>query len=148
MNNIERYIINLYKSIQISHPEQLEVKSIANKLGITVKHGSMSFSFNDIVFLEKTTEQLAWQMFGHELCHVLRHAGNQLNMHYLFVQLQEWQADYFAYHFCVPTFMLAQLKEVSINVIASKFNVEHDFALKRLEMYQSKIISRRNKYVL
>lgn len=145
MNNIERYVYNLYKSIQIGHPEQLEIKSIASKLGISVLYGSLSFSFNNVIVLEKTNEQMEWQTFGHEICHVLRHAGNQLNMHPLFVQLQEWQADYFAYHFCVPTFMLMQLKEVTIDVIANNFNVEYEFALKRLEMFKNKLISRRIK---
>jgi len=140
MNNIERYVYNLYKSIQVTHPEQLKLKSIASELGVSVLYGSISFSFNNVVILEKTNKQMEWQMFGHELCHVLRHVGNQLNMHYLFVQLQEWQADYFAYHFCVPTFMLFNLKEVSVNVIANKFNVEYDFALRRFEMYQNKLL--------
>ena len=142
MNNIERYVYNLYKSIQVTHPEQLKLKSIASELGVSVLYGSISFSFNNVVILEKTNKQMEWQTFGHELCHVLRHVGNQLNMHYLFVQLQEWQADYFAYHFCVPTFMLNDFKEVTINVIANNFNVEYDFAIRRFEMYQSKILSK------
>src|SRR5690625_2399644 len=138
MNNIERDVYNLYKSIQISHPEQLKIQSIANKLRIKVLYGTVSFRFNNAIVLKKTSAHKEWQMFGHELCHVLRHVGNQLNMHHLFVQLQEWQADYFAYHFCVPTFMLLNLREVSVNVIANKFNVEYDFALRRFEMYQNK----------
>src|SRR5690625_3738218 len=142
MNNIERYVYNLYKSIQIEHPEQLEINSIASKLGISVLYGSISFSFNNVVILEKTNKQMEWQTFGHEICHVLRHAGNQLNMHPLFVQLQEWQADYFAYHFCVPTFMLQQLMEVTIYDVMELFNVEYDFAYTRLEMYQNKILSK------
>ncbi|MDY0394741.1 ImmA/IrrE family metallo-endopeptidase [Virgibacillus halophilus] len=78
-----------------------------------------------------------WQEFGHELAHHLRHCGQQLNMHPLFRQLQEYQATYFAYHFCVPTFMLQQLIGISVKQIMNLFNVEYEFAVRRLEIYQN-----------
>lgn len=142
MNNIERYIYELYKSIQISHPDQLKIQDIANKLGISVFYGSVNLRFNNVIVLKKSNPQIEWQNFGHELCHCLRHVGNQLNMHYLFVELQEYQANHFAYHFCVPTFMLQQLREVTIYEVMNLFNVEYDFAYTRLEMYQNKILSK------
>ncbi|HLR71553.1 MAG TPA: ImmA/IrrE family metallo-endopeptidase [Pseudogracilibacillus sp.] len=85
-------------------------------------------------------------MFGHEVCHYLRHCGNQLKMHPLFLQLQESQANHFAYHFCVPTFMLQQLREVTIYDVMELFNVEFDFALRRLEMYRNNVLGRNMSY--
>lgn len=63
-------------------------------------------------------------------------------MHRLFIDLQEYQAAYFAYHFSIPTFMLEDLKEVSACEIMNLFNVEEEFALRRLEMYQNKVYER------
>jgi hypothetical protein len=44
--------------------------------------------------------------------------------------------------------MLDDLKEVSIDVITEKFNVDCDFAARRLEMYENKIYERKEKYAL
>lgn len=52
------------------------------------------------------------QGFGHELCHTLRHEGNQLIMPPLFRELQEMHAKRFAYKFCIPTFMPRKIKEI------------------------------------
>lgn len=92
-----------------------------------------------------STKQQQWQKFGHEVCHYLIHCGQQLNMYYLFRDLQENQANYFAYHFCIPTFMLEDLKEVTVYEVMNLFNVEYEFAFKRLEMYERKIIHERSR---
>lgn len=143
-SHLEEYILDLYKSISINKPEDLNINNIAKKLYLNLRYGSMSFRFGNHLVIKKATSQQEWQDFGHEICHYLRHHGNQLDMHPLFIDLQENQADYFAYHFCVPTFMLDDLKEVSVYDIMNKFNVEYDFALRRLEMYRNKLMDWRN----
>ncbi|MCM3790319.1 ImmA/IrrE family metallo-endopeptidase [Domibacillus indicus] len=50
-----------------------------------------------------------WQEFAQEVCHLLRHSGNQTVPPFPFVQLQEWQAGTFTLHLCMPTFMLEKL---------------------------------------
>ncbi|HLR80429.1 MAG TPA: ImmA/IrrE family metallo-endopeptidase, partial [Bacillota bacterium] len=82
--------------------------------------------------------QKQWQDFGHELGHVLCHAGHQLKMNHMFLKYQEWKANNFMYHFCVPTFMLYQLKEVNVHNVMDLFNVEHEFACKRLASFSFK----------
>ena len=141
--HIENYIRDLYKMLSIDDPCQLEINRIAQNLKINVYYGKSNFRIGNNIILRKSSKQKEWQMFGHELCHCLRHVGNQLNMHYLFVDLQEYQADHFAYHFCVPTFMLQNIKGVDAYKIMNLFNVEYCFALRRLEMYQNKLINRR-----
>lgn len=118
---------------------------IANKLRLQIHYNEYGYRTGNAIIIEKSTPQKEWQCFAHELGHFLFHVGSQLIMHPLFRQLQEYQADRFSYHFCVPTFMLENLEEVNVNVIANKFNVEYDFAFKRLEMYQNKVLSRRNR---
>lgn len=49
----------------------------------------------------------------------------------------------FAYHFCIPTFMLDSLKladslQAAVLQVQDTFNVLHDFALKRLNDYLTK----------
>ncbi|OZU88677.1 terminase [Virgibacillus indicus] len=135
---IEEYIFNLYKLLSIDSWDQLSVEQIAKELGVEVNYSNFSMSYNETIFLTKSTEEREWQQFGHEMCHYLRHSGNQTSMHPLFIELQEYQADYFAYHFCVPTFMLENLYNCSIHNIMRLFNVEYEFSRRRLEIHKSK----------
>ncbi len=67
-------------------------------------------------------------------------------MNRLFRQLQEYQANSFMYHFCVPTFMLEKIslprmQSEAIKLIGDTFNVTYPFAAQRLEMYRRKQFS-------
>ena len=137
---IEDYVRDLYHRLSITEPHQLRIENISEKLDLEVFYSNATFRFYNSIILERTNRQKEWQEFGHEVCHYLRHHGNQLTMNNLFLGLQEHQADYFAYHFCVPTFMLDRLKELTVYDVMSLFNVEYEFALKRIDMYQSKLI--------
>lgn len=139
---MEDYIFKLYKSLSIERPDQLIKEDIAKKLDLEICYRRSGVRYNGCIVLVRSTKRNEWMQFGHETGHSALHVGSQLNMHPLFRQLQEYQANYFAYHFCVPTFMLDNLKEVSIRGIMNLFNVDYDFACKRLEMYQSKMIIR------
>lgn len=138
--HIEDYIIELYKYMSISQPEQIDLELIADKLGINLKYHTTTFRFKNNIVLEYASKQKQWQLFGHEVCHYLRHHGNQLKMAESFKALQEYQANYFAYHFCIPTFMLDKFSKLSVTEIMCLFNVEFEFALRRLEMYQCKVM--------
>lgn len=141
--HIEDYIYKLYKSIGINHPTELDMFSIARDLGAEIVYRRNTFVFdNEIVLIKGTTWQ-EWIDFGHEICHYLRHGGSQLNMHPLFIELQEWQADNFAYHFCVPTFMLEEMnlpndKKQASWLIHKTFNVDLKFAEIRLDKWLRK----------
>lgn len=67
-----------------------------------------------------------------------------IKMHPLFVELQEWQADNFALHFCIPTFMLQRIRlppdrQAAVCFIAETFNDEIEFAELRLDRYLQKL---------
>ncbi|WP_158738662.1 ImmA/IrrE family metallo-endopeptidase [Alteribacillus sp. YIM 98480] len=142
-SHLEDYINCLYQQLNLYYPEQLDIEYIANRLNIFLEYStSSSFSFGNVLVLKRSNTQREWQDFGHEICHVLRHAGNHTNLPQPFIDYQEWQADHFARHFCVPTFMLQDIKlpkifNHSVCYISNLFNVEHDFALKRLEHFYS-----------
>lgn len=137
--HIEDYINDLYQSLAINDPYQLDIDYISEKLRVRVYYGESSFKYDNNIIIKKSSKQREWQKFGHEIAHFLRHVGSHLSIHYLFRDLQEYQAKHFSYHFCVPTFMLQKLKEVSVNVIMQLFNVEEEFAVRRLEMYKNKM---------
>jgi Zn-dependent peptidase ImmA (M78 family) len=134
-SGIERYVFNLYTSLGISKPDELSIENIVNKLDVELLYSNFSFRFENIIVIKQDTKQKEWQVFGHELCHYLLHKGNQLNMELRLIKLQEWHANLFSYHFCVPTFMLVKVKSLSINKVSHLFNVEYSFAKERLEMY-------------
>lgn len=146
LNRTEFFVYRLMQSLSISEPSDLRINFISTKINVPViywEFGSEVVFYRNRfkIFLNRfKSKQEQWQDFGHEVCHVFRHCGTQNRMNLHFLQYQEYQADYFSYHFCVPTFMLRELKEVTVYDVMNLFNVEYDFALRRLEMYRNKII--------
>ena len=140
--HLEDYVFDLYTSIGVFNPSDLDMKVIAKKIGVKILYKNQTFRFNNEVLLSGGSPQEEWMDFGHEVSHYLRHCGNQLNMPPLFVDLQELQANHFAYHFCVPTFMLDRLRVKNAYEVMTLFNVDFEFALRRLEMYQNRLYYR------
>lgn len=143
-NMAEDFVNRLLQSLYIRDPRQLTIENISCLLGIRVDYWEFSsetafYRGKCVMFLEyKDTSQRQWQEFAHELCHYFWHVGRQEFLPYSFYQLQEWQANNFSYHLCVPTVMLQQLKGVTVYKVMNLFNVEYDFALHRIEMYKNK----------
>ncbi|WP_200411958.1 ImmA/IrrE family metallo-endopeptidase [Virgibacillus salexigens] len=139
--HVEDYVESLFLSIGVFYPNQLDAHYIAKKLGVEIVYRDHALRFANEVVLRKGSDEFEWQLFGHEICHYLIHAGCQLNMHPLFIDLQEYQANHFSYHFCVPTFMLRNLENVTVQTTMMNFTVDYDFACRRLEMYKNKFYS-------
>ncbi|MCM3316144.1 ImmA/IrrE family metallo-endopeptidase [Rummeliibacillus stabekisii] len=156
--HLEDYIQKLYTGIGITSPEKLNINVIASKLKIVVLFGSLkSMCYKNIVYIDnRISKEEQWQQFAHELCHVLWHSGNQLGIYPPFREYQEWKANSFAYHFCVPTFMLEEfilpeLFSEAISLLQNKFNVTYEFAHIRLNdylanHYQSSFITLQRPY--
>ncbi|PEK39098.1 hypothetical protein COF81_16580 [Bacillus pseudomycoides] len=149
---IEDYIKKLYHSLSIFIPEQIDMVTIAQKLNIWLHlapFGSRAICRDDlpsIIIDNRTTLYHQWEDFGHELCHVLFHAGNQLYMPKLFLDYQETKAKNFMLHFCIPTFMLRTLdfpetRMESIHLIAKTFNVSFQIAKQRLLHYENQLLA-------
>lgn len=141
-NIMEGYVKKMYNSIGIYWPHQLDMESIAARLGTTLvylPYGSMTVG-NAILIDDRLTDAQQWQDFGHELCHVEWHDGNQRVLPSSYLEYQEWKASNFAYHACVPTFMLERLdlptnERQAAWLIQETFHVEHEFAEIRLQQY-------------
>jgi len=143
---LEDWIEQLYQQIGIYHPEQLDYQTIAKKLNIKLKFRAISSRlYKDVILIDdRLTPEQQFEEFSHEVCHKLRHAGNHMVMPDMFLELQEFQANHFALHFCVPTFMLKNLnfqrsRKETVHLIATTFGVTYEFAQKRLEIYENKL---------
>ncbi|GIO24283.1 ImmA/IrrE family metallo-endopeptidase [Oceanobacillus sp. J11TS1] len=140
--DVEKFVENLYKQLEILTPMQLSISAIAEALQIEIIYSeTIGMRIDNYIVLPASSPQNKWQYFGHELCHYFFHEGDQRFMNSLFIDLQENQANHFAYHFCVPTFMLNQLHIESVYDILYHFPVDFSFALHRLEMYRNKQFS-------
>ncbi|MFD2923900.1 ImmA/IrrE family metallo-endopeptidase [Halobacillus naozhouensis] len=148
---LESHIYDLLISLSIRIPNQLTIDRIAEQLNIRVydwEHSSEAVIYKGIsrIFLQKQlSKEERWQTFGHELGHILLHSGSQLNLPVRFVEYQEWKADNFALHFCVPTFMLLQMnlpfkKSQAIYEVVSTFGVTPEFASRRLQHLENQYL--------
>ena len=146
MNYLEDYISKFYKSMDIHSPEQLSSEQITHKLQIGLYYWdnpsqAVMIHNKPFIFLEATMlPNFVWQTFCHELCHILLHAGNQMQLPSSFVEYQEWKANNFALHAAVPTSMLDALQLPSdyfeaVRLIQDTFHVSLTFACKRLDHY-------------
>jgi len=139
---LEDYVLKFYSKIDIFHPYQLEPEIITTRLGMSlvyIPYNSMNAG-NTIFLDDRLTVPQQWQDFGHELCHALWHTGNQLNLPLPYKEYQEWKADNFAHHVCIPTFMLDRMnlnrnEHKNVWKIQEMFQVEREFAEKRLQQY-------------
>lgn len=141
-NNLEEYIQKLLHRIDIYHPLQLNIENVYARLGIEVHYIEQDamFVFGKIFLDNRTSEATQWQDFGHELCHALWHAGNQALIPLSMREYQEWKAENFAQHLCVPSFMLNTIKmphseRQAVWMIQEEFGVNKEFAEKRLKQY-------------
>lgn len=138
--HLEDYIHKLYTSIGITTPSDIDMLLISRRIGVEIGYRKKAFKFDNEIVLVRGTKSEEWMLFGHEICHFLRHSGSQLNMNAMFIELQEWQAVNFMHHFCVPSFMLREMelpqnKNEAAWLIHRKFNVGLPFAEKRLDKW-------------
>ncbi|PCK21985.1 phage portal protein [Bacillus pumilus] len=149
LTHLEEDIQRLYSQLQISGPAYMDMQRIASEFNVWIHYedtGSMMIKHQglySIILNRSLSPEEQWQDFAHELCHVLKHTGNHFKMHKLFRELQEFQAKQFMYHFCVPTFLLLQMKlpnlrQQAILQIAQTFHVTWAFAEKRLALFEQR----------
>lgn len=146
MNATEKFVTNFYESIKVDDPLFLSIDFITEMLNIQLvywNHTSAIANYYNkyTVFInDSINEYQQWQEFGHEMYHYFYDETNYHLLHENYAEYGETKADYFAYHFCVPTFMLVKLQELNVYEIMNLFNVEYAFALRRLEMHKNNII--------
>ncbi|MDR9857836.1 ImmA/IrrE family metallo-endopeptidase [Paenibacillus sp. VCA1] len=142
---LEEFISELYINNGIVEAKDLEIPIIADTFNIEVFFDNcISCSDNEkrVIFIDKRLKEHEQRtVFFHELCHVLRHSGDQRSLPQLFTQGQELEADHFMMYAAVPFFMVKKLpipnrRGEAIKYISKKFHVSIEFAEKRLNQIQ------------
>lgn len=154
LTNLEENIKALYLDLEITKPSEIDMWEFAYKFDIWIEYDvgkselveTQKDSFT--IFLNKhISPQEQWQDFTHEFGHVIRHVGKQHELREYFRNLQEFQANNFMYHFCVPTFMLIEYNisncldiENGAKFVSNNFNVTEEFAKKRLALFRDRLL--------
>jgi hypothetical protein len=144
---LEQWIEELYRKLEITSPEQLHIIELATKFNIWVYYldmGSMAIENKGLFSINidrRLSAKEQWEDFLHELCHMLRHAGNQLSMPGSYMEWQEQDATNFQLYAAIPFSMLKQLhlperQGELVEMIAEEFHVTHHLAAARLEQIQ------------
>lgn len=140
---LEQWISSALLENRIFTPTDLyDLESVAEAFDVSlIFTDTPSFSDNElkVIFINKHLDDATVRLiFFHELCHVLRHAGDQRYMPELFEEAQEYEADTFVLYATMPFYMFSQLKLPdrkwdAVYLVADEFNVSIDLAEQRLE---------------
>ncbi|WP_235850512.1 ImmA/IrrE family metallo-endopeptidase [Niallia circulans] len=143
--------MKMYKNMNIYKPEDIDIRKIACYFRIHLKFSAnRSYSFQNgnfmIININKSLNKMKQrEVFFHELCHLLRHCGNQYkNMPKAFKDLQEWDAEHFTRYAAIPFHMLKYLDWNSatlINDISKIFKISEKICINRIKhIYRNKQI--------
>jgi Zn-dependent peptidase ImmA (M78 family) len=148
---LEQWVEALYFQHDITEPAQLSMTNLAAKLHIWVyamDMNSMAVENNgqfSINVDRRLSAKEQWEDFLHELCHVLRHSGNQMIMPDRYVDWQEHDATAFQLYAAIPISMLKKLplpeqKNEMIALLSEEFQVTHRLASARIEQIQRRVL--------
>lgn len=142
--HLEDFIEKIYIENGILTVDDITIDVLCGRLNIkTEKVDVESFSIykepKSIIFLnQRKTPQEQREDFLHELCHLLRHEGNQLVLPKTFVEYQEEDTKQFKLYALMPFFMIEQIDlspnhGEAVKQLSSVFSVSLDLARKRYE---------------
>ncbi|MDR7316615.1 ImmA/IrrE family metallo-endopeptidase [Brevibacillus nitrificans] len=149
--HLEEWVEGFYKQIGITSLSDLTIENVSARLriGVTFAPGVADEVIFDADYAHIFINSLhcpkrRWEVFCHELCHPLRHLGNQLVLPDEFRKWQERDAQAFQFYAAVPFFLLQTLelpdheKEL-IDLLSVEFGVTHGFAKRRWEQVLRRI---------
>lgn len=139
---LEEKVMKMYKNMNIYKPEDIDIRKIANYFRIHLKFSAnRSYSFQNenfmIININKSLNKMKQrEVFFHELCHLLRHCGNQYkNMPKAFRELQEWDAEHFTRYAAIPFHMLNYINWTTpciVNEMSNIFNISNSICKERI----------------
>lgn len=149
---LEQWIEQLWLKFGIFTSSQLNIEEVATRLDVWVHYlqdTSRALEYmglRSILIDQRQDRESQWEDFLHELCHVLRHAGNQTTMPRLFCEAQEAEANRFVLYAAIPFSILQHLKlperiDEAAEVISLHFGVTFELARRRLEQIQRRMLS-------
>lgn len=148
---LEKWICQKYQESGIITPAELDLDQIADIFSSAVRTtgGKTKVYYDDevaIIYLNQrdgSSKQRA--DFFHELCHPAMHAGSQLGLPQLFIELQEAQAGAFQQYAAMPYYMLAEITPCHTyneyyNLLADVFRLPLPFVKKRIDQVKRRMI--------
>ncbi|WP_028982761.1 ImmA/IrrE family metallo-endopeptidase [Sporolactobacillus terrae] len=150
--SLDQSVSKLLKDMGIHKPHEISEKRICFKLGIHLVYSNRrcySIDEDDFKLINidnRLPKPKQREAFFHELCHVLRHSGNQLNgqIPKPFINLQEYDAKRFTQYAAIPLHMIDSINlnsptillEASAIFQVSTETCKHRFdQLKRNQLY-------------
>ncbi|MFE4522149.1 ImmA/IrrE family metallo-endopeptidase [Cytobacillus firmus] len=145
---LEDWITDFYFRLGIVRPEDISEDVITRKCEIYI-HRKPRSSFYEIVGRyrgitvdSRALKTIQREMFFHELCHILRHAGNQLMMPKAFKELQERDSYHFTRYAAIPHHMIQFIDledPYVIDQMTSLFKVTPELCIERLMQIQKRM---------
>ncbi|MDG0809724.1 ImmA/IrrE family metallo-endopeptidase [Cohnella rhizosphaerae] len=144
---LEQWIEALWHRAGILRPDQLTIEEVSDRLDVWVHYMNASskalewMGIRSVLIDLRLTAERQWEDYLHELCHILRHAGNQTVMPRAFLEHQEAEAKRFVLYASMPFSMIKDIKLPAIRgeavqLLASRFGVTCELADVRLDQFQ------------
>lgn len=151
MTALEKWTEDLYQRLNVQQPSQITIEYISERLNIWIhyldvrsKSIGASAGMYSMFIDSRLPPGLQRLEFLHELCHLLRHAGNHTLMPEQFTQAQEDESERFILYAAMPysmisARMLPELREDAVQYIASTFQVPAELAMQRIDQIQRRV---------
>lgn len=152
MTDLEKFVEELYIQNGICNPYQINIADLSSRLNVWVHFAEAKSravesrtGLRSMFIDSRLTPEEQRMDFLHELCHLLRHVGNQMVLPELFTEAQENEAKNFVYYAAIPFFMLRTMpipvnRQMAIEYIAFNFDVTLRFAENRLSQIERRIL--------
>ncbi|MGW7919242.1 ImmA/IrrE family metallo-endopeptidase [Staphylococcus xylosus] len=135
---IESIVNKMHEELKVNNVP-MEIESICKYYNILIMYNN---DLNCIYYYKKFTiislkyadKETMWNEFTHELGHFALHETDQRNMHDMFNNKQENQADKFSILFQMPQSVIESEELFTQEKVMQYFNVDYNKALQRLQM--------------
>ncbi len=146
---LEEWITQHYIKSNITFPGDLEVERVADIFQVDVvfanvkSHVQWDDDYYLIILNNRLSKPYYRADFFHELCHPLKHYGNQTQMPKAFRELQEIQAKLFQLYAALPFHIIKNYIMMPATVIADEFCLPVEIVETRLIQIRNRIFQKR-----
>ncbi|GIO36262.1 hypothetical protein J41TS12_11230 [Paenibacillus antibioticophila] len=152
MTILEEFLESTYEAAGIIYPHQITVEELSQRLNVWLHYKPVTSRALEAVsgmysmFLDERLPADQQRLdFLHELCHLLRHAGNQISLPAAFTEMQEIEAEHFVLYAAMPFSMIKRLdlpnrRGLAVSALVETFHVPAAFAERRLDQLQRRVL--------
>lgn len=152
MTSLEEFLELTYEEAGIIYPDQITVEELAYRLNVWVHYRPFTSRAMEAVsgkysmLLDSRIPPDKQRLdFLHELCHLLRHAGNQMSLPESFTRMQEAEAEHFVLYASMPLSMIKRIelpdrRNEAIQSLSHTFGVPLSLAKCRVDQIQRRTL--------